>query len=96
MNLFIFLSYILTIGLKSLDSPTFYIIEYLKENSVTNRTEILNNLKKKNLLNIRINKLIEEKLIINQNNFIELSNSGKIFCIFLNFIMKFFNIKNEG
>ena len=30
INLLIFLSYILTIGLKTLDSPTFYILEYIK------------------------------------------------------------------
>ena len=34
LNLFIFFCYILNIGLKSLDSPTFYIIEFLKKNKI--------------------------------------------------------------
>ncbi len=96
MNLFIFLSYILTIGLKSLDSPTLYIIEYLKVNNITNKTNILSDLKDKNLLNIRIQKLKDEKLIYKNNDYIELTSSGKIFCFFLRYIMKFLNIKNEG
>ena len=96
MNFVIFLSYLLTIGLKSLDSPTFYIIEYLKNHNVTKRNEILNDLMNKDLLNIRFKKLIDEKLIINNNNYIELTNSGKFFCNILNFVMKFLKINNEG
>lgn len=96
MNLFIFLSYLLTIGLKSLDSPTFYIIEHLKKNNITSRSEILSDLEDKNLLDIRFKKLIEEKLITKNNEYIELSNSGKIFCNFLNYIIKFLKVKNEG
>ena len=97
MNILVFFCYILTIGLKSLDSPSYYIIKYLETNKTSDVKMLYNYLLEKNLLDIRFNKLIEEKMInINKNNEVSLSNSGKIFTNFMRALSKLLNIKNDG
>ena len=96
LNLFIFFCYILGIGLKSIDSPTFYIIEFLKKNKKTNFESIYNNLLNKKLIEIRYKKLEKENLILVNKNFMEITSSGKAFAKFMTFIKIFFNISQEG
>ena len=96
INLLIFLSYILTIGLKTLDSPTFYILEYIKKNKQVKIELLEKYLQEKQLLQIRFQKLHEENLIQYKNNEIVLTLSGKFFIRFMNIFSKSFNITNEG
>ena len=96
INLLIFLSYILTIGLKTLDSPTFYILEYIKKNKKVKIELLEKYLQEKQLLQIRFQKLHEENLIKYQNNEIALTLSGKFFIRFMNILSKSFNITIEG
>ena len=96
INLLIFLSYILTIGLKTLDSPTFYILEYIKKNKKVKIELLEKYLQGKNLLQIRFQKLHEENLIKYKNNEIVLTLSGKFFIRFMNIFSKSFNIIIEG
>ena len=96
INLLIFLSYILTIGLKTLDSPTFYILEYFKKNKKVKIELLEKYLQEKQLLQIRFQKLHEENLIQYKNNEIVLTLSGKFFIRFMNIFSKSFNITIEG
>ena len=96
VNLLIFLSYILTIGLKTLDSPTFYILEYIKKNKKVKIELLEKYLQEKQLLQIRFQKLHEENLIKYKNNEIVLTLSGKFFIRFMNIFSKSFNIIIEG
>ena len=96
INLLIFLSYILTIGLKTLDSPTFYILEYIKKNKKVKIELLEKYLQEKQLLQIRFQKLHEENLIKYKNNEITLTLSGKFFIRFMNIFSKSFNITTEG
>ena len=96
INLLIFLSYILTIGLKTLDSPTFYILEYIKKNKKVKIELLEKYLQEKQLLQIRFQKLHEENLIQYKNNEIVLTLSGKFFIRFMNIFSKSFNITIEG
>ena len=84
------------IGLKSIDSPTFYIIEYLKINQKTNFESIYNYLLKNELIEIRYKKLENENLILVNKNLMEITASGKAFAKFMTFIKFFFNISQEG
>ena len=96
INLLIFLSYILTIGLKTLDSPTFYILEYIKKNKKVKIELLKKYLQEKQLLQNRFQKLHEENLIQYKNNEIVLTLSGKFFIRFMNIFSKSFNITIEG
>ena len=96
INLLIFLSYILTIGLKTQESPTFYILEYIKKNKKVKIELLEKYLQEKQLLQIRFQKLHEENLIQYKNNEIVLTLSGKFFIRFMNIFSKSFNITNEG
>ena len=96
INLLIFLSYILTIGLKTLDSPTFYILEYMKKNKKVKIESLKKYLQEKQLLQIRFQNLHEENLIKYKDNKLVLTLSGKFFIKFMNIFSKSFNIKTEG
>ena len=96
LNFFIFLSYILTIGLKKINSPTFYILEYFKQNNITNKFELIENLKDKNIFKKRFAELNNEKMIIIINNEIELTKNGRTFARFMKFLSIFFKVKSKG
>ena len=96
INLFLFTSYLLTIGIKFVNSPSYYIIDYLNKNNPGNYNEILMILEKNLILEKRINKLINEKMINDVDNKITLTNKGKVFCKSFTKIKNFFDLKNEG
>ena len=96
MNILIFISYILTIGLKTIDSPTLYIIEFIKKQNGTNINTLEDYLFEKKILDIRFKKLKNEKLIKITNQSLELTKSGKLFVSFMNFFANIFKIKSEG
>ena len=96
MNIMIYISYILTIGIKFVNSPSYYIIEYLENNLSANKKDILKYLDTKNMIEDRFIILQNENLIKINNNTLELTNSGKIFCSIFIKIKNFFKIKNEG
>ncbi len=96
LNFFIFLSYILTIGLKKINSPTFYILEYFKQKNITNKFELIANLKEKNIFKQRFTELNNEKMIIITNNEIALTKNGRTFARFMKFLSIFFKVKSKG
>lgn len=96
INILIFFSYLLTIGLKSIDSPTLHIIDFLRENKNTNLNELENFLIEKKILQIRFQKLQEEKLIILNDKSMEITKSGKAFSSFMKFLANLYKIKTEG
>ena len=96
MNLLIFLSYILTIGLKKINSPTFYILEFFKIKNITNEFEIIKYLENKNIFDERFDELITEKMIELKNNEIKLTKQGRFFALFMRALSKFFGINSSG
>jgi len=96
LNILIFCSYILTIGLKKINSPTFYILEFFNKNNITNKIELIQFLKTKNIFEERFNELESEKLILLKNEEIKLSKQGKIISKIMKNLSIFFNIKVKG
>lgn len=96
LNFIIFLSYILTIGLKKINSPTFYILEYFKQKNITDKFELIENLKEKNIFKQRFAELNNEKMIKITNNEIALTKNGRIFAKFMKFLSIFFKVKSKG
>tara|TARA_B100001059_G_C17752757_1_gene538136 strand:- start:433 stop:723 length:291 start_codon:yes stop_codon:yes gene_type:complete len=96
MNLLIFLSYILTIGLKKINSPTFYILEFFKTKNITNEFEIIKFLENKRIFDERFDELISEKMIELKNNEIKITKQGRFFAQFMGILSKFFGINPSG
>lgn len=96
INLLIFISYILTIGLKKINSPTFYILEYFKLKNITNKHDIIIYLEDKKIFAERFNELISEKMIIIKNSKIKLTKQGRFFALFMRTLSKFFGIESKG
>ena len=96
INFLIFLSYILTIGLKKINSPTFYILEFFKKKNITDKFELINNLKEKNIFEERFLELQNEKMIIIENNEIKLTKNGRAFAIFMKFLSNCFKVNPKG
>ena len=96
MNLLIFLSYILTIGLKKINSPTFYILEFFKTKKITNEFEIIKFLENKRIFDERFDELISEKMIELKNNEIKITKQGRFFAQFMGILSKFFGINPSG
>ena len=73
-----------------------YIIDFLKENKNANLSELENFLIEKKILEIRFQKLQEEKLIILNDESIEITKLGKTFSSFMKFLANLYKIKTEG
>ncbi len=95
-NILLFTSYILTIGVKFINSPSFDIIDYLQRNSPGKYNEIINLLDKNLILKNRFSNLKNEKMIYEKNNNFFLTSKGIAFCKSFSKIKKFFNLKVEG
>ena len=96
INLLIFFSYILTIGLKKINSPTFYILEFFNKNNVTSKAELILFLKNKKIFEERLIELESDNLILIKNDKIKLSKQGEIVSKIMNNLSNFFNIKAKG
>ena len=96
MNFMIFISYILTIGIKFVIGPSYYIIDYLKKNTPCKKEEILFYLKQTNMIEERIQILQKEKLLLLDNGNLIITNNGKVFCRIFLLIKNFLGIKCEG
>ena len=91
-----FISYILIVGIRFINSPSYDIINYLKKNHLCEKNKILRYLKEKRIIEERIEILINYKLILSQNNNISLSKNGIVICRFFIIIKKFLRIESEG
>ena len=80
---------------KSYESPTVIIYDIIKSKGVS-RKKILNILKKKQLIKIRFNDLLKQKLIKKQNNKFMLTPLGYKFSYFFFLLKSFFKIKCKG
>ena len=96
MNFMIFISYILTIGIKFVIGPSYYIIDYLEKNPNCKKEELLHYLEKTNMIEERIQILKKERLLLLEKDNLIISKNGKIFCRFFLVIKKFLGIKCEG
>ncbi len=96
INFLIFFSYILTIGLKKINSPTFYILEFFNKNNVTSKAELILFLKNKKIFEERLIELESDNLILIKNDKIKLSKQGEIVSKIMNNLSNFFNIKVKG
>ena len=96
LNFMFFISYLLIVGIRFINSPSYDIINYIKKNNPSKKNKILIYLKNKRIIEERIEILTKEKLILLKNNNLSLSNNGIIFCKIFLFIKKFLGIKTEG
>ena len=96
INFLLFVSYILTIGLKKINSPTFYILEFFKIKNKTNKYDIIKYLEDKKIFENRFKELEEENMISLKNNEIKLTKNGKIFAKFMKSLANFFKIESKG
>ena len=96
MNFMFFISYVLIIGIRFINSPSYDIINYLKINNTCEKEKILLHLKENKIIEERINILIKDKLIILKNDSMLLTDSGVVFCKIFTFIKQFLGIKSEG
>ena len=96
INLLIFLSYILTIGLKKINSPTFYILETLEKKNIVDKNELLKDLENKRIFEERFVELQNENMIILKNNEISLTKNGRSFALFMKCISFFFGVSSKG
>ena len=96
INFLIFLSYILTIGLKKINSPTFYILESLEKREYSTQAELVEDLKKEKIFEERLIELQKENMIVLNNNKIFLTKNGKTFALFMKFLSAFFKVEAKG
>jgi len=96
MNIMIFINYSILVGLRFLASPSFLIIEFLKNNSPCEKDKILSHLKNLNIIERRFKILENENLLLVSNNCLSLTNKAKIFCKTLLRVKKFLGLKAEG
>ncbi len=83
------------ISTKSYESPTVIIYDIIKNKSISYNF-ILQKLKKKKLINVRIKDLFKQKLIYQKKNYITLTPSGKKFCRFYKLLKNFYKVKSKG
>ncbi len=96
INFLIFLSYVLTIGLKKINSPTFYILETLEKKNIVDKNELLKDLENKKIFEERFVELQNENMIILKNNEISLTKNGRSFALFMKCISFFFGVRSKG
>jgi len=89
-----FFSFFLTIGLRSINSPTHDIFNIIK-NKRTNTKTLIKKIKKKNIINNRIKDLIKQGLV-KKNSKLELTPLGLMIAKFFILIKKKFKLKSEG
>ena len=94
----ILICYLLTIGLKSMSSPSEYIFNILNANkkNYVSKDDLINDLKVKKIIDIRINDLIKQNIIIYNDEIYRLSLYGKLIFFFFNFLSKITKIKVRG
>tara|TARA_A100001234_G_scaffold218596_1_gene227887 strand:+ start:654 stop:1151 length:498 start_codon:yes stop_codon:yes gene_type:complete len=93
--IFIFFVMFFNISTKSYESPTVIIYDIIKNKSISYNF-ILQKLKKKKLINVRIKDLFKQKLIYQKKNYITLTPSGKKFCRFYKLLKNFYKVKSKG
>lgn len=91
----IFLVLFFNISTKSYESPTVLIYNLIKKNGDTYQN-ILKTLKKKKLVKIRIEDLLNQRLLVKKGNKLCLSTIGKKFSSFYLFLKNFYKIKSQG
>jgi len=93
-----FFALILIINLKSLYSPSDFIYQTLNRSKYCSRKEIIDNLKKENIIEKRIIDLKKQKLIKEnkEDGNLELTKFGFIFSLFFYWIKEFYNLRSEG
>lgn len=91
----IFLVLFFNISTKSYESPTVLIYNLIKKNGDTYQN-ILKKLKKKKLVKIRIEDLLNQRLLVKKGNKLCLSTIGKKFSSFYLFLKNFYKIKSQG
>ncbi len=90
-----FLVLFFNISTRSYESPTVLIYNIIKQKG-ERYSYVLKQLKKKNLVKIRIKDLIKQKLLIRKGNKLYLSILGKKFSTFYLFLKNFYKIKSQG
>jgi formate-dependent nitrite reductase membrane component NrfD len=96
MNFLFFISYILVIGIRFINSPSYDIINFLIEHNPCEKKKILVYLKTEGVIEKRFEILTKNKLILLHNDTICLTDGGIFFCKIFIIIKKFLGIETEG
>tara|TARA_Y100000590_G_scaffold466250_1_gene640991 strand:- start:900 stop:1385 length:486 start_codon:yes stop_codon:yes gene_type:complete len=96
VNIFLFISYILTIGIKFINSPSYYIIDFLKKNNLCQKKDLILKLREKNIIEKRILILEKENLLTNKDNRLSLTKYGTVFSSVFFFIKEVMGLESEG
>ena len=95
-NFFLFINYILVVGIKFISGPSSELIAFLEKNCPCNKDKILSYLKSLNIVEERLQILQNENLLSFSNNSLSLTNNGKLFCKIFLIIKKFLGLEAEG
>ena len=81
-----------------MSSPSEYIFNILNANkkNYISKDDLINDLKVKKIIDIRINDLIKQNIIIYNDDIYRLSLYGKLIFLFFNFLSKITKIKVRG
>tara|TARA_A100000164_G_C21560069_1_gene609100 strand:- start:373 stop:618 length:246 start_codon:yes stop_codon:yes gene_type:complete len=81
-----------------MSSPSEYIFNILNANkkNYVSKDDLINDLKVKKIIDIRINDLIKQNIIIYNDEIYRLSLYGKLIFFFFNFLSKITKIKVRG
>ena len=81
-----------------MSSPSEYIFNILNANkkNYISKDDLINDLKVKKIIDLRINDLIKQNIIIYNDDIYRLSLYGKLIFLFFNFLSKITKIKVRG
>ncbi len=93
---FVFMSFFLTIGLKFINSPSEDIYEIIKKHKKISEKNIILKIKKKNIIDLRINDLIQQDFITLKNRKLSLTKNGDKVSKFFYSLKKNLKVKCKG
>lgn len=94
----ILICYLLTIGLKSMSSPSEFIFELLNDSQkkFLPKDQLINYISKKKIIDLRLEDLQKQKIIKLISNGYKLTNYGKIIYLFFRILSKITTINIKG
>ena len=93
---FVFMSFFLTIGLKFINSPSEDIYEIIKKHKKISEKNIILKIKKKKIIDLRINDLIQQGFITLKNRKLSLTKNGAKISKLFNSLKKNLKVDCKG
>ncbi|WP_440933611.1 hypothetical protein, partial [Candidatus Pelagibacter sp.] len=93
---FVFMSFFLTIGLKYINSPSEDIYEIIKKHKKISEKNIILKIKKRKIIDLRINDLIQQGFITLKNRKLSLTKNGAKISKLFNSLKKNLKVECKG